>query len=360
MSIWNKILLGLIFVASLAFFHAAARTVKTYEFWSRKANDFENTLTKRSKELHDLLTADHEHKLDDKTIGVQQLRIDLGRVLASRGRIWTKCEKQRATATPAGIMKVDVTTDESTPSTFAKNMLLYGFEEGDDQSPGKYLGEFRVDGTSERKISLFSTTQMAPAVAKNITDSKGSWVLYELMPTDEYETFENLTEDQKKMVTDAFAKLPADQKKSVTDEFLGDSQGDAGGKKTKRPLRDYLAIFRDCEIHEALFLDRMAATKRDAEYLAAAKEETEKQYALVEKETTQVSGEKERARLELAAVTQLYAVLQRMLGFNQTAVQNAIENNLKLAQDIARRQKEAADLIDRRARAMAQLGPGAN
>jgi hypothetical protein len=49
-----------------------------------------------------------------------------------------------------------------------------------------------------------------------------------------------------------------------------------------------------------------------------------------------------------------------MLGFNQTAVQNAIENNLKLAQDIARRQKEAADLIDRRARAMAQLGPGAN
>jgi len=239
-------------------------------------------------------------------------------------------------------------------------MLLYGFEEGDDQSPGTYMAEFRVDGTSERKISLFSTTQMAPAVAKNITDSKGSWVLYELMPTDEYETFENLTEDQKKMVTDAFAKLPADQKKSVTDEFLGDSQGDAGGKKTKRPLRDYLAIFRDCEIHEALFLDRMAATKRDAEYLAAAKEETEKQYALVEKETTQVSGEKERARLELAAVTQLYAVLQRMLGFNQTAVQNAIENNLKLAQDIARRQKEAADLIDRRARAMAQLGPGAN
>ena len=46
--------------------------------------------------------------------------------------------------------------------------------------------------------------------------------------------------------------------------------------------------------------------------------------------------------------------------FNQAAVQEAIAKNLEYAQEIARLQKEAADLIDRRTRSMAQYGPGAN
>jgi len=33
MSLWNKILLGLIFVASLGFFYTAARTLKTQKSW---------------------------------------------------------------------------------------------------------------------------------------------------------------------------------------------------------------------------------------------------------------------------------------------------------------------------------------
>ena len=166
MSIWNKILLGLIFVASLGFFHAALRTVKTYQYWANKANDFEKKLKDVQRgDSSALRTADHEHPREDKTIGVQQLRIDLGRVLANRGRIWAKCEKQKAGPDPdlknPGIMEVTLSTDESTPDTFAKKMLLYAFEEGDDQSPGKYLGEYRVDARQRQdRVVLASTTQM--------------------------------------------------------------------------------------------------------------------------------------------------------------------------------------------------------
>ena len=56
-------------------------------------------------------------------------------------------------------------------------MLLYAFEEGDDQSPGKYLGEFRVDGVSATKqIVLASTTQMLKSLdPKANRSSTTSW-----------------------------------------------------------------------------------------------------------------------------------------------------------------------------------------
>ena len=99
MSIWNKILLVLVFLAALGFFHAATRTLQTYAYWADLANKYEAKLKNINEVNKKLRLADHQHPLDDKTIGVEQLRMDLGRVLANRGRIW-KCERQKAAATP--------------------------------------------------------------------------------------------------------------------------------------------------------------------------------------------------------------------------------------------------------------------
>ena len=109
-------------------------------------------MKERNAEIVSLRTADHEHPREDKTIGVQQLRIDLGRVLANRGRIWTKCEKQKAgRSDPNPASWKSPSAPMSRPPTFADKMLLYAFEEGDDQSPGKYLGEFRVKAVSDKQ-----------------------------------------------------------------------------------------------------------------------------------------------------------------------------------------------------------------
>ncbi len=356
MSVWNKILVGLLIVASLVFFHAAARTVKTYQHWANKTNDFEKKLKEVRAEVVSLRTADHAHPREDKTIGVQQLRIDLGRVLANRGRIWTKCEKQKAAIAASGIMNVTVSSDE--PTSFAKNMLLYAFEEGDDQSPGKYLGEFHVDSVSDRAVVLASTTEMvksgdpkAPSLADNVLASKSPWVLYELMPTDEHEAFANLSEDQRKWVADEFLK---DQQRV---DANGNITQDSSGKKFERPLRDYLAIFRACEMHRTLFNDRLESVTRDLSYLTAAGKEAERVEAVAEKEKTQVTGELKRAQIERAAVASLLASRQNMLGIFQKLVQEAIARNVKFAAEIARMQKQLFDEIDRRTRAMAQFGP---
>ncbi len=327
-------MVGLILIACLAFFHAATRTLKTYTYWANLATGFEAKLTRVNEENERLRTADREHPLDDKTIGVDRLRIDLGRALANRGRVWADWGKQKAVTLPSGIMEITVSNNVPSPD-ITPNMLLYAFEEGDGQSPGKYLGEFHVKGVHQNQMQMDSTGQLASGLAKNVTDSKGPWILYEMIPTDEKEAFEGLSEDDKKVI-------PA--------ELL----------KPDRLLEDYLATFRACEVHRTLMADRQESTRRDLSYLEAADTEVKSQEAAVEKEKTQVLNEKQRADKELAAMSGLYAAVQRMLGFNQTAVQTAIAKNVEYAQEIAKRQKEAADLIDRRTRNLAQYGPGAN
>ena len=44
MSIWNKVLVGLICVASLALFYLAARTLRTHQYWCDLARQHEDKI----------------------------------------------------------------------------------------------------------------------------------------------------------------------------------------------------------------------------------------------------------------------------------------------------------------------------
>src|SRR3974377_943652 len=112
MSVWNKVLLGMILIASLSFFHAALRTIKTFKLWSTSADAFETSLTRIHKDIDLLHTADHEHPFENKSFGVQQLHFDPGRMLANRGRIWTNCQKGNVTQNNGGAIEATVACDE--------------------------------------------------------------------------------------------------------------------------------------------------------------------------------------------------------------------------------------------------------
>ena len=43
-----------------------------------------------------------------------------------------------------GTAEITVTIDHPDPNGIAENTVLYGFEEADVQSKGRYLGEFKV------------------------------------------------------------------------------------------------------------------------------------------------------------------------------------------------------------------------
>ena len=356
-------------------------------YWAELTQKFETQLNEVNAKNVRLLTADKDSKLDDGSFGVQWLQTKLGRVLANRGRIWAKCTKKAAGLDPAGMMVTTVSNEESVPNA---NSLVYAFEEGDEQSPGKYLGEFKVKAVNDKEAVLVSTAQMprslplakAKSLGDNVMDSKGFWVLYEMMPTDTYKMMPRDTDKWTPTDTDAdtdddelFANLPDEQKKWIesdpkkwdTDDFIRDTLRDANGKRLKdangkefrRPSRDYLVIFRDCEMYRTLFEDRMNATINDGKYLAASKEEIINQEHAVEKEKTQVADEQNRAHKERDAAAGHLATVQKLIADNQAAVKDAIDLNLQYYQEIAKRQKEAADKIDRRTRSMAQSGPGA-
>ena len=216
---------------------------------------------------------------DHKIAGVQQLHFDLDRMLINRGRVWANCSKKNVQTGKDGRLEVTLSSDEGV----SDKSLLYLFEEGDDQSPGKYLGEYTVGSIDKNNnnVVLLGTTQPTPIEANNLRNSRMPWVLYEMMPADQHELFASLGDDLRKK----FFPEPEPGKAKkwwLPDEFLMDGQV-VNGKPFQRKLRDYLAVMRACEMDRTLYDERLHSLERDQEYLNVAAADSEKQQAFATK-----------------------------------------------------------------------------
>jgi hypothetical protein len=321
--------------------------------------------------------------LTDKTFGVQQLRFDLARMVDNRGRIWANCQMkkvqpEKVNGRDTGLTEVNVSSDE--PGINNK-MLLYVFEEGDEPASVKYLGEFAVKSFNGNDVLLVSTTQLNKLQEANLAHSKVTWVLYEMMPADQHllrgekqeliaknpavkdDLIANLPDDlRKKFFPDpdpGLSKAEQDKWKKekwwLPEEYVLDGQV-VNGAEFDRKLRDYLEIMRVCEVDRTLYDDRMNALKRDGDYLAAAESDAEKQLAFADKQKTQARDERNWEFKQREATASYYADLQKMLSFNESAVNAAISTNAEVARKIAKIQKDAAEEIDRRTHSMARAG----
>ena len=91
MSIWNKMLVWVIGVASVALFYMAARTLKTHQYWRELAQKYERKIEQVQQQNRVLLEGGA--KQDDQTpMGIRQRRIELNKLLLDRHRVWSKCE----------------------------------------------------------------------------------------------------------------------------------------------------------------------------------------------------------------------------------------------------------------------------
>jgi hypothetical protein len=371
MSIWNKVLLGLLAIATLVFFHAALRTVKTFKYWSELAHSYEQKLKQVREDVVQLRTADHEHPLPDTTFGVQQLRFDLSRMVSNRGRIWSNCQVKKVQAekvngVETGRAEVNISSDDP---GITNKMLLYAFEEGDEPTSIKYLGEFAVKAINgSNDVGLVSTAQLTKLQEANLAHSKTPWVLYEIMPADQHELFASLNDEQRKKffpdpdpgLNKAQQAQWKEQKWWLPPEFLADGQV-VNGKPYERKLTDYLEIMRICEVERTLYDDRRNALERDATYLKTAEEDSKQQLVFADRQKAQALKERNWEYKQRDATAAYYADLQKMLNFNQVVVKAAISANAEAARQIAKIQKEAAEEIDRRTGSMARYsGTGAN
>ncbi len=178
MSIWNKILIGLILVALLPFFYMAVKTLKTHQHWREAAQSLEAQLEMQEK-IHEVirrggtldlqgLKARERVTVDDlsvippdvevspgpsgtvnirgEVLGLNMATVQLEHLLANRGRLWRGCLPQKIN--PGGSVSVKV--DSSEPHGVTTKMSLFVFEE-DEIDETKFDPRYRNGNLAEEE-----------------------------------------------------------------------------------------------------------------------------------------------------------------------------------------------------------------
>ena len=365
MSLWNKILIGLICVASLGFFYTAARTLRTYQYWGDKASRLEKLLVAQKEVNRRLLEADADSPLEDKTVGILASQSELHRLLINRGRVWDKCDPQKV---DPKTQSVSVNTDPGVPNHITDKLILYAFEDSENKS-GRYIGEFRVTAVAENSVVLTPTLTLGGEDLKRLS-IKGPWLLYELMPYDWHGVFAELTDDERKtMLPESTLKEYVKDGQPAESDDPKDCKVDG---KYRRHLRDYKQIFRTCETERILFDDMFEVVSRDLAFMEGARDDAQKQLKFAEQGAAVMKADLVQSQKEQKAVRKHMATLEWMLNrllkgekdekgvVMFRGVEDFIQSNLAIAAEIAQMQLEAAKRIDERTHRMAAFGPGAN
>jgi len=355
MSIWNKILLGLIGLASVFFFYMAARAVKTQTAWSELAEKYQRRIAQVQAEnlvLQEGAEAKEGAAAED---GIRQLALKLNRLVVDRRRMWTNCAA--VVKTGKDDAEATVTIEQPTPHGIAKSTVVEAFEELPTEKKGVYLGQFAAVNVGDKQVTLASTTKLDAREIEKLKKAKSPWVLYEVMPADNRAVFAMMPDDRKK------AMLPAD----TVQEYLKDGRPaaaddpaemkDAEGRFV-RPLRDYRVQFDAERAQRVLLSDSIEMARRDKPLIESAlaeartQEEAGKRDVAAADEALKSAGHK---RDILLAHRQN---LEKKLAAMRAYIAQLAETNQAMAGQIAKFQLEAVRRIDQRTRAMAQSGSG--
>ncbi len=201
---WHIAAASLTFLAVIGLIIVASLSQKTHATWRSKHSDLkkqlvvEKNLGIKMKIGDPTLVEPDEPSLDD----VQQR---LGRLLLDRGRVWRRCIATNPPANNQIVISTVPLNEDGTPGDpnaakengISKNMILYGFREGEltlpegnkIRVPVAYLGEFIVVDAQPNAVTLTQTSPLDGQQKKLVADTTASWALYEMMPIDAHRIF---------------------------------------------------------------------------------------------------------------------------------------------------------------------------
>jgi len=332
MSIWNKILIGLIITFSLVFFYMSARMLKTQKYWSDLAQKHEAAINTLQKED------------DEKVTEIDQIRGELNKLTVDRQRVWYNCDPQVNINRQSGAVTIKVTVDQPNPSGIANKTILYAFEDAPTAKKGRLLGEFKVTAVADKQITLEPAFKLMPVDLDKLATAKRPWNLYDSLPHDSHEIFAQLSEQDKK------AMLPADS----AAEYIDD------GVKNSRPLRDYALLFDVYHMKITELVDQEQSALRDRQMVEDTLTDAQRQVQFYQKQATIFQAILAKLVQQRDAVKAHLDKLREKLAEAKAAVEKFIENNKAMAGQIAKIQLDATRRIDQRTRAMAQSANGEN
>ncbi len=338
MSIWNKVLIGLILAIAPAFFFFGARALKTHQHWRVKAAEAEKKLEELKKE-NSLL---EDGNFAEGIRGVRQVKLDLHKLLLDRGRVWRNVAPGAPNPQTGAIM---CTTDLPNPNGIAVKTVLQVFEQAPVAEGGRYLGEFIVTAKADKQLELQPAVKLTAEETEQLTQSRGPWVLRDVVPVDEHEIFAGLDE----------ARIRAMFPEATVDEYLKHGQKGPGGEMYTRQLRDYGVLLTCYHQHRAVLRELLEAAKRDNQYLQAALADAKRQQQFRNEDFDRLKSLFTEETRQLDAVKSHLEAVQDKLAQLRNGVDQLIEANQQTAGQLAQVQLEAIRRVDERTSRMAQL-----
>lgn len=364
MSIWNKVLVGVIIVALLPLIYLTARVLKVQTEWNRCASKLEEQLRAEETRHHQLLVG------TDTERGVRQLRVDVHNLLIDRRRVWAGCDPtsrkpEKSTGKAEVTLSVIATDDkgQTIPHGIAEGTVLYAFEELNpknkgvkisDFEVGQYLGEFAVSTVKGKDVTFKPTFVMTQAELDRLVKAKRPWVLYELLPRDSHEIFEKMSEKELKALLppESVREYLKDRKPEEKDD---DKDYVVNGKFV-RPLLDYAILFNDHHETRLLLNDMIVTSRHDKQLMVESLEQARSLADRLTKEIAMIKADKEKMERERDIVAAHRKSLEKSLDDMEAWIARLNELNRAMAGRIAKLQLEAAKRIDERTREVAQSG----
>ena len=346
MSIWNKVLIGLIAVASVAFCYLSMRVLKTHDYWRKAYFAHEKAVQLAAKETQRLTYGDQDGK---SGIVYFKNKLHALRLLDQGGQMWTNCSARVADPQSG---KVTLMFEAAPGPAAPVQATLYAFDAAPVKDGGRFLAEFRVTEVADKQLGLQPMRQLSKRELQRIAQSKGPWTVCTMLPLDARELFADKTEEHLKSL------LPAES----LPEYLHDGKpadpsdppARVVGGKFVRPLRNYGRLLEDAFTDRTVLFDAERSLAQDKIYLDAALAEAGQADEKLHADIAQAKQEKEECSRQRQAVMAHLTRVEQKLRDLQAYVSQQIVANQRSAAELAKCQVEATQHIDRRTSAMVQ------
>jgi hypothetical protein len=365
-------LVVLIFLAAVGFFVLASETLRINAVLRKQANQLDTELTQVKSNIEGLERGTRNSQVINQLIGMEvhvpedaekipsigELDHRLHLATRLRGRVWRK-------VAPAGFDPqtgtVTVTIESPQPSGIEadKAKIMFLFEDGPPAHPDptqgpQYLGEFRVTKVEGQQVTLSTVNELDDVEKQRLAKSAGNWALYETMPIDQLEIFAGLNEvELRKLLPEESVEEYIRQGTPVgpdDDEWhtagfdeegnpVGPENMDKAAKKLyQRRLRDYAIDFAELNRRRVVLLADIESVTKDTERLQAALASAEKLGAFREEEKRKLEIDLAGVKKERAIIETHLATVQQQLATARKLLNQAIAENRRLADELARRE----------------------
>jgi len=369
-AIFRWICVGLIIVSGAGLLYLSGQTLKTKLAWANKIRGHERRLSDLDTEVETLKLGEVANRKRVYSPGDPELNpiessksgaIGL-RLTTAAADWWTRHRGRRWEATPTtvdaatGAAKVTITAPN--PHQIGDKAFLYIFDARDKAEGGKYLGEFRVTAVMQddmtNSIDVVPTDPLSAEELRTLTQNGGAaavWHIYDKLPIDRYETFANAEDAINTLLPDSVKSqyLRHGQPAETTDPK---ENVDDGTNTYRRPLYDFMAIYRDLRAKLPVLRDKLLARTNDAASIEAAlkllidppppAEATSGRIVERAKEITKLDAELVLAKADADKVAAELKKLETEVAAARAAVDEVAKQNKQLAAEIIKMQRDAS------------------